>query len=114
MINNKYIGKYYIEKLQFKININCIIIHKKRLYCTYQLVIKDWKHQESGYCDEARLTSNYYFSKWHQFHFCHLFLCAHNPSPVNGRVQILTINKTWIHGIFLEFKGGVDTGEGFW
>ena len=42
MLKNKYIGKYYIKKIQFKININCFIIHKKRLYCTYQIVIKDW------------------------------------------------------------------------
>ena len=40
---------------KFQINISCLILYHTK----YVLMIG--KHQESSYCDEARLTSKYYF-----------------------------------------------------
>ena len=33
-------------------------------------------------------------------------ICAHNPSPINGRVQISTISKTLVHVFFWSLKVG--------
>ena len=69
------------------------------------------KHQESSYCYEVRpYRMQYYFSKWHQIYFCHQFLCAHNPSAINGLVQISTINKTLVHGNFWSLRVGWTQG----
>ena len=65
------------------------------------------KHQESSYCDEARLTSkNYFFLNDTRFTFVISFYMRTQPLSYKWA-------KLWFIE-FLEFKGGVDTGEGFW
>ena len=68
------------------------------------------KQQESGYCDEARLTCNYYFSMtfWSSVYM--------RTQPLSYKWACPNFNNKPNLGSwnFLEFKGGVDTREGFW
>ena len=53
-------------------------MYKEKIIHTKYLLMFG-KHQESSYCDKARLTTSkyYFFSKWHQIYFCYQFLYAH-------------------------------------
>ena len=63
------------------------------------------KHQESSYYDEARFTtSKYYFLNDTKFTLIISFYMRTQPLSYKWTCS-------WI---FLEFKGGVDTWEGFW
>ena len=87
---------------------------QKSVYCTYQIL---GKITDQVIMKKHVSPATTHFSKSHKVYFCHQFLCAHNASSINRRVQILTVNKTYIHGNFLSLRVGwigVDTGEGFW
>ena len=63
------------------------------------------KHQESSYCNEARLTSKYYF----------LLFFPMRTQPLSYKWACPNFNNKQNFGSwnFLEFKGGVDTVKGF-
>ena len=73
------------------------------------------KHEESSYCDEARLTSKYYvFLNDTRFSFVISFYMRTQPLSYKWACPNFNNEQNFSSLNFLEFKGGVDTGEGFW
>ena len=53
-------------------------------------------------------------SKWHQIYFCYQLLMRTEPLSYKWACPNFNNKQNFGSLNFLEFKGGVDTGEGFW
>ena len=73
------------------------------------------EHQESSYCDEARLTGKYYFFL-NDTRYTFVISFYMHTQPLSYKWACPNFNNKQNFGSwnFLELKGGVATGEGFW